>query len=264
MNTATPKISVIISIYNGASDIDRCFESIASQTEKDFEVIVVDDHSTDETLQKLQKWRAQERMLIRIVCNSKNIGLTKSLNKALTLSKAQYIARIDADDVWHPEKLAHQIIFLEENPDIGIVGSNYTARYERTAKYRSLPESHEEIQKKILRRNPFAHSCILAQRALIEKVGYYDEMLTYGQDYELWLRLFPHTKFHNLQEDLCTRYITKTSTRKQRAQMWQSIKTRMRYREMYAYPLWQMIYLFEPLALIILPGWLKNLKRRYL
>lgn len=259
-------ISILISIYNGEKFINRCFESIKKQTFGDFEVICVDDFSTDRSLKKMKKWQnifGEEKFLI--IENQENLGLTKSLNKALKKAQGEFIARIDVDDTWQEKKLEKQIEFLEKNKKYAIVGCNHINFYKNNKKRIYLPETHEKISKNLFRRNPFAHSCILARTKLIKNLGGYNEKIKYGQDYELWLRCFPKTKFYNLQEFLCTRSVEAgISVEKQNAQMWQSIKTRFKYILRYRYNWVNFFYLLEPLMVILTPNFIKKLKRKYL
>lgn len=258
------KISIIISVFNGENTLDECFESVKNQTFQDFEIICINDASTDNTLEKLKKWQeiiGLERFII--INNPQNLGLTKSLNLALAKAQGKYIARIDADDIWRKDKLEKQYDFLENNFEYGIVGSNHINIFEKKRKTVELPEKHELIKKKLFERNPFAHSCILARTDLIKSLGGYDENIKFGQDYDLWLRCFPQTKFYNIQKYLCSRTIDSNSLEKQNQQMTQSIRTRLKYIKKYRYSWNNYLYLIEPLIVILTPNFIKNLKRKY-
>lgn len=261
------KISILISCHNEEKNINRCFESIQNQTFQDFEIVCVDDASKDNTLEKLKEWQeifGTDKFVL--IVNSENLGLTKSLNVALSRARGEYIARIDADDFWEKDKLKKQARFMDSHPECGIIGTNHVNIYENnpSKKYVRLPETHEMIAKKLFRRNPFAHSCVMARTDLIRKVGGYDESIRYGQDYDLWLRCFPLTRFHNIQEFLCARRIDGASTKKQKPQMLQSIKTRVKYIRKYKYGWKNYFYLIEPLMVAIAPDFIKNLKRKHL
>lgn len=262
-----PQVSILISVYNEEANIDDCLASIQAQIFPDFEIICVNDKSSDKTLDKLTKWQATfGRDKFILVSNAANVGLTKSLNLALLKARGKYIARIDADDTWHKNKLARQFDFLEKNPAYGIVGCNHTNYFKnnRNKKIVKLPENHKQISSQLFRRNPFAHSCILAQTELIRNVGAYDENIRYGQDYDLWLRCFPLTRFYNIQENLCVRKIDDLSSKKQKLQMLQSIRTRFKYIRKYNFGWKNYLYLLEPLTVAMTPNFIKKLKRRYL
>lgn len=261
------KVSILISVYNEEKNIDKCFKSIKKQTFQDFEIVCVNDASSDKTLDKIKRWQevfGLNRFIL--INNSQNIGLTESLNLALAQARGKYIARVDADDTWSLEKLKRQVNFMETHPEYGIIGCNYINIFKNNlaAKKIRTCETDKEIKRKIFRRNPFAHSCILAKRNIIEQVGRYDEKIKYGQDYDLWLRCLPFAKFYNLQEFLCERLAGDgISVKKQNAQMAQSIKTCIKYIRKYEYPRRNYLYLLEPLLIILTPKYLKNLSRRY-
>lgn len=263
-----PKISILIVVWNEKEFLDRFFGCIQNQTFSDYEIICVNNGSTDGSLEKIREWQKIFGLeKFKIINSETNIGLTKALNVALKEARGKYVARIDPDDFWEKEKLEKQVNFLEDNPDHGIVGCNHINVYKnnKNKKYTKLPETNEMIAEKLFRRNPFAHSCILARTELLKSVGGYNEEIRYGQDYELWLRCFPLTKFHNLQEFLCQRTVDNgISVKKQNAQMRQSIRTRMKYIKKYNYGWKSYFYLLEPLALILTPNFVKNLKRKYL
>jgi len=115
-----PKISVIMSVYNGEKYLREAIESILNQTFRDFEFIIINDGSTDKTSEILSSYNDPR---IVIINNKRNIGLTKSLNKGLKMVKGEYIARQDADDVSLPERLERMVNFLDMNRDVGLLGS---------------------------------------------------------------------------------------------------------------------------------------------
>ncbi len=262
-----PAVSILIVVWNEEAFLDALFRSLQNQTFTDYEIICVNNGSTDKSLEKIIKWQkilGPEKF--KLINNEINSGLTRALNLALKEARGKYIARIDPDDSWDREKLAKQLAFMEKNLDYGIIGCNHINIYKNNAKQKlvQLPETHNLIAKKLFRRNPFAHSCILARTEILKSDGGYDEKIKYGQDYELWVRCFPLTKFYNLQESLCKRTIAEgISVKKQDAQMWQSIQTRIRYIRKYHYDWKNYLYLIEPLFLILIPNFIKNIKRKY-
>ncbi|MDD4353774.1 MAG: glycosyltransferase family A protein, partial [Candidatus Nanoarchaeia archaeon] len=116
------RISVIMSAYNTERYIAEAIESILNQTFKDFEFIIIDDGSTDDSLKIIKRYVKKDRR-IKLIHNKKNIGLTKSLNKGLKIAKGQYIARMDADDISLPQRFQIQYDFLEKNKDIFLIGT---------------------------------------------------------------------------------------------------------------------------------------------
>lgn len=261
-----PKISILIVIWNEEKFLDNFFNSIKNQTFSNYEIICVTNGSPTPTLNKVIEWKNKfidnDFILIE---NKKNIGLTKALNLALKEARGEFIARLDPDDYWKKTKLEKQFKFLENNKDYGIVGTNHVNIYGKKHKPIKLPETDKEIRERLFRRNPFAHSCIVAKTNLIKKVGGYNEKIKYGQDYELWLRCVPLTKFYNLQESLCVRNVSGgISVDKQDKQMWQSIKTRSKYIRKYRYNWKNYLHLIEPLLVILTPDFIKKIKRKYL
>ena len=263
----TPDVTILITIFNGSRTIDHCLESIFNQTYDEFCVVCVNDASADDSLMKLLKWQSiygPERLLV--ISNEKNLGVTKSLNRGLSQARTKYTARIDADDWWEKSKLEKQMKFLKSNPDYKIIGCNYINYNGSQGKKISTPEDNETIRRNIIKRNPFAHSCVIYDTELVKKVGGYDESIKYGGDYDFYLRLYPFTKFHNIQEFLCFRSIENEgiSIKRQHEQMMQGVKTQIKYIRKYNLSRINYIYLLELLAVAFTPKIIRNLKRTIL
>ena len=109
-----PQVSIILPVYNGERYINRTITSILQQTMPNFELIVIDDCSTDKSLQHLQEW-AQRDSRIQVVANTQNIGVADTRNKGITMAKGEYICFIDSDDTWHSDKLEHQLNFMKQS-----------------------------------------------------------------------------------------------------------------------------------------------------
>ena len=122
MNSGIPQVSVIMPVYNGGRYLREAVDSILNQTFREFEFIIIDDGSTDDTWSVLTDYAAHDSQ-VRLIQNEANIGLTRSLNKGLAVSRAALIARQDADDISMPERLARQIAFLEMHPEVGLLGT---------------------------------------------------------------------------------------------------------------------------------------------
>jgi glycosyltransferase involved in cell wall biosynthesis len=135
-------ISILLSVYNGEKTLERCLQSIESQTFSNTHILCIDDASTDNSPAILEAWRKKlgaERMTI--VRNNENLGLTRSLNKGIDRATTPLIARIDADDWWEPTKLEKQVAFLVAHPEYGVVGTNYINHIESQDKKVTLPET---------------------------------------------------------------------------------------------------------------------------
>lgn len=260
------KVSILLSVHNDAKTIERCLESIYNQTFQDIALVIVDDFSTDTTVDIIEQVSKRfSHIPCTLLTNKTNIGLTQSLNRGLEIIHSLYTARIDADDWWEPTKLAKQVAFLDAHTDYGIVGTNYINHTETIEKKVTRPETHAEIDRSLFWRNPFAHSSVCYRTHLIQSVGSYNPSVRYAQDYELWVRCFPRTKFYNLQEFLCHRTLgSGISVDHQNAQMKLYLKVLFTYLPKYHRPWREYGAIFEPLLVLILPTWLKKLKRRYL
>lgn len=260
------KCAILISLYNAEKTLDKTFESLQAQTWQDFRIIAINDCSKDDTLALLKKWQEKfgtEKFLL--INNERNIGLTKSLNKGLNRITEPYTARIDADDRWDTTKLKKQIDYLEKYPGCGLLGTWYTNISSKNESKVTPPVTDAEIRKSIFQKNPFAHSCVIFKTDLVKQAGKYDESVRYGQDYDLWLRLFPKTTLMNIPEFLCSRNIEGTLTssgKNQHTQMLQCVKTQLKYLELYDRPWKEYRFIIEPLSVALAPEWLRKLKRK--
>lgn len=260
------KCAILIAIHNNAPTLERTLESLMSQTFQDFRIIAIDDASSDATATILKKWQGElNEHRLTVLTNNINLGLTRSLNKGLEGINELYTARIDADDWWHPTKLAKQVDFLDAHTDHGIVGTWYENHGRHGMKQITLPETDSDIRASIFKRNPFAHSAVVFRTEIIRQSGLYNPNWRYGQDYELWLRLLPSIKMANIPEFLCYRTADDTLTaRKQREQMLLCVKTQLHYLKLYHRSLSEYRYLIGPLLIALVPEWLRTLKRRFL
>ena len=183
-----PKVTVLMSVYNGERYLREAIDSILNQIFKDFEFLIINDGSTDGTAEILQSYHDPR---IKIINNEKNMGLTKSLNKGLRIAKGEYIARQDADDVSLPQRLEKEVAFLDQNKKVGLVCTNYVRINEKGKvlhRIKCLTED-EELKEKLLETNLFPHGLVMFRAECIEKVGLYREEFKSAQDYDLWLRI---------------------------------------------------------------------------
>ncbi len=249
--------SILLSVHNGEETLSQCLSSIAAQTYTDYEIIIIDDASTDATPNIISHWQEHFKQPITLITHKKNQGLTKSLNEGMKIAQGKYIARIDADDQWHSEKLEKQIDYLQTHPKIGVLGTwylNATTKNSRTIK---TPPSDSEIRHTIYRRNPFGHSTVIMRKKILTEINGYNELLRFGQDRDLWFRLLNKTEFANIPKVLCYRDISSTSTNK-RQQIIQSIKTTSRYIRAHHAPITNYVYLVEPIVIMITPSKIRH------
>jgi O-antigen biosynthesis protein len=200
INHKGPLVSVVMSVYNGDRFVREAVESILSQTFKSFEFIIINDGSTDGTRSILESFTDERIVLV----HQGNIGLTRSLNKGISLARGKYLARQDADDVSNPERLKKQVVFMEENPAVGLLGSRFEFIDEAGLVTRQafLPLENEVLQEKLINICQFCHSSVLVRKELLDQVGGYREYFKYAQDYDLWLRLSEKCEIRNLPEFL--------------------------------------------------------------
>lgn len=260
------KISILMSVCNGEKYLKKAIDSILEQSFRDFEFIIVDDGSCDNTLEILKDY-AEKDSRIEIIKNEKNIGLTKSLNKAIQEAKGEYIARMDADDIALPERLKEQIEFLEKNPEIGLLGTGYYEIVDNkiiSKKY--FPPTDEKLRKILIKYNPFFHASVMLRKSVIQKVGLYDECFKRAQDYELWFRIAAESKMANLSELLMMRRydFENISIRNENEQLEWAIKIRKNVILKGQYSIWNVIYLIRPYIVLKMPIKVRRVLRKYL
>lgn len=186
-----PIISVVLPVYNGAITIKVAVESILGQTYDNFELIVINDGSTDKTSEILASLNDKRLKVL----NQKNHGLAASLNRGIQQSKGKYIARIDADDIALPERLQKQVNFMEANPSVVVMGTAARLIYSNgTQRVRYRPLDTTSIRKNIIKICPFTHSSVMIRKDVFNKVGLYDVAKdgakeTLVEDYDLWVRI---------------------------------------------------------------------------
>jgi glycosyltransferase involved in cell wall biosynthesis len=191
-----PKVSVLMPVYNCAAYVLEAVQSILDQTFTDFELIVIDDVSTDGTLQLL---RSVSDPRIRLIEKEVNTGLTKSLNMAMELARGEYLARMDGDDVSLPERFKLQVAFLDEHPEVLVVGGQCVIL--PTGKPLEKPVQHDDILVAMLESNAIVHPSTMMRRVLQDGSSFrYPEGMEPAEDYLLWCRLITRGRFHNLPE----------------------------------------------------------------
>jgi len=197
-------VSVIMSVHNTQKFLYESVQSILEQSLEDFEFIIINDASTDNSRKVVNEFLDKR---IKIFDNKERIGLTRSLNIAIQHSKSSYIARMDGDDIAHPDRLKKQVSYLKNHSRIGIVGANFSEIDENGKILGEVyfPESDEQIRRKIFRLNPFFHSSVMIPSEVLRSVGLYNAEFHYAQDYELWFRILGKYKGANLRELLMKR-----------------------------------------------------------
>ncbi len=252
-----PLVSVIISAYNCEKYIEESINSILNQTYKNIEILLVDDNSTDNTVKKIKKV-IQGKKNVKFIQNTKNLGLTKNLNKLIEISNGEYIARMDADDVSDLTRIEKQVQYLINNPKITIIGSfgKYINERNELEEYKKMPISNDEIVKIMPKVNPIIHPSVMYRKNEIVRIGMYDERFKKVQDYDLWFRAMSNNlKFYNIPEALILlrrdRNYNKRKSKKYRVI---DLKVRINGYKINKLNFKKYIYLIIPIALIILPS----------
>jgi len=197
-----PKVSVLIATYNRANLINRAIQSVLEQTFKDWEIIIADDGSTDNTAEVIKEWQAGDSRIK--YARSEHLGrISKISNFGLREAKGEYIAILDDDDYWAtPDKLKEQVKFLDKNPEYVGCGGGYIVIDENgKEKSRFLkPERNEEIRQHALIANPMANPTTMFRRSAVEKIGFYDETMPQFADWDFWLKMGLVGKLYNFRE----------------------------------------------------------------
>jgi len=199
-----PLVTVILPTWNRAEWLEQSIESVLSQTFQDFELILVDDASTDSTPEILEKYSKK----IRCIKFAENLGVSSARNEAISKSSSMWIAFIDSDDFWHPEKLQKQIAYIKFRPECPV---HFTDEIWIRNGVRVNPKKkHQKLEgwifKPSLELCLISPSSVILKREILEVNGMFDETLPICEDYDLWLRLTSRYEVALLNEKLMTRH----------------------------------------------------------
>lgn len=200
---SSPPVAVIMSVFNDADVVGAAIQSILQQSFRDFELVVVDDGSTDATPDVIQRFASADNR-VRALRNETNRGLAASLNRAWRASRSPLIARMDSDDTSHADRFQKQVDFLHRTPDVDVLGTAAEVSLDSGTEIVRRPEDHKTLMSRMYKEMPFFHPSVMMRRHVLEVLGGYDERLRRAQDADLWLRAYRRFRFHNLQEPLIT------------------------------------------------------------
>ncbi|GEL07222.1 glycosyltransferase family 2 protein [Salisediminibacterium halotolerans] len=197
-------ITVIMGVYNSSEILPNCINSVIQQTYPDWEMIICDDCSTDNTYAVAEQFASLYDNIV-LIKNEKNMGLAYSLNKCLSLARGEFIARTDADDISYPERFQKQIDFLNENKEYQVVGSSVVLYDDQGEKVLRKAIERPSVES-LIKGKSFIHPTIMMRKETYDALGGYvvSKRTQRGQDTDLWFRFFSKGfKGYNIQEPLC-------------------------------------------------------------
>lgn len=215
MSNSNPNVSVLIPAFNCENTIQNAIESVLNQTYDNFEIICINNNSTDNTRSVIEKLASKDSRIKILDCEAP--GIVPALNTGIlcTSISSKYIARQDGDDVWFPSKLEKQVDYLEKNENVDILGTNILIHDVNKGQKNvfQYPETHEECMLWYKnRRNPICHVSAVFRKKIIERAGIYDDRFHFAEDMSFWLKASKWYRLGNINETLVeTNFIPKDS-----------------------------------------------------
>jgi glycosyltransferase involved in cell wall biosynthesis len=203
VKSSKPKVTVLMSVYNSEEFLEKAVNSILNQTFKDFELLIINDGSKDGSLKILQEFANKDDRINLI--SRENKGLVASLNEGISKAKGQYIARMDSDDMSTHDRLDMEVKYLDENPNIALVGSNYTIIEEKTEKVKVTTNIFTHPKDLALAQpisNQYGHGSIMMRAGIAREMNGYDSDVGHVEDYDLWTRISYKYEIANIYEPL--------------------------------------------------------------
>lgn len=209
-----PALSVILPVFNGHEYLSCSIESILSQTFSNFELIIVNDGSTDDTEQIIKSFSDPRVVMIN---NKLNLGVACSLQLGVKKAQSEVIVRADGDDICDKERFQKQLDYLEAHPEVVLLGTSARVIDQNGCKVGEInsPETDHSIRRQIFRKNPFIHSSVMFRNSAYYKAGGYRKFFNGAEDYELWFRMLKYGKAANLGISLIARRVHGTSVTQQ-------------------------------------------------
>lgn len=198
----TPKVTIIMPVYNGEKYLRDAIDSILGQSFENFEFVIVNDGSKDRSDEIIKQYKDKR---IRYIVHTKNTGLDQTLNEEFKKAQGEYIARMDCDDISFPKRIEKQVDFLDAHPDFGMIGTQYINMNHDRVMYEVGAQlfDNEEIKLGIQSMNAFCHGSVMFRTSFIKENNVeYNHKYSPYEDYELWTRIAQMTKVCNLPEVL--------------------------------------------------------------
>lgn len=257
LSMSKPKVSIIMGIYNCQATLEQSLNSLLEQTYQDFEVIMCDDGSIDDTHKIAKVFCDKDPKKFILLQNKKNMGLNYTLNVCLANAKGEYIARMDGDDISLPTRLQKEVKFLDTHPNIAIVSSAMIYFDEIGDWGVGSPKQTPQI-KDLVRGTPFAHAACMVRKEAYDAVNGYtiDNKLLRVEDYHLWVKMYScGFKGYNIKEPLYKMrddyYAVKRRNFKGRLN---EVYVKYLAIKMLKLPLWNMIFIIRPILVALLPS----------
>jgi glycosyltransferase involved in cell wall biosynthesis len=196
----TPEISVVMPVYNAEKYLSKTIESILNQTHIDFELLILNDKSTDNSLEIIKQYQAIDSRVI-LIDKEINVGPANLRNEGFRLSKGTFIALMDADDIALPNRFEKQITILKSNPEIGVCGTWFTFFGTKKNKVIRHSEKHDAIKVSFLHSCGIGNPTVILRKEALNGLEFNNDYVPV-EDYDLWSRLLPKTQFYNIPESL--------------------------------------------------------------
>lgn len=239
--TSDSIVTVIMPVYNTEKFVPMSIDSILNQTYTQFEFVIIDDGSKDSSWQIVQTYAEQDSRIVALQ-NEENLGIVQTLNRGLSIANGKYIVRMDADDISPLDRLEKQVAYMEQNPTVGVLGTNITYIDEDDQPYHQgklkheLEESVSFIQWSLLWRCAIYHPTVMIRKSILDETGYlYKENFKYAEDYDLWTRMMHHTEIARLHDTIVQMRILSTSISRQHNQVQMNLTIQIRKREIEKY-----------------------------
>lgn len=249
------KISVVMGTYNSEKVVGEAIKSIQNQTLSEFELIICDDCSSDNTYRIIEKI-AQKDSRIKLIKNNQNLGLAKTLNRCIEISNGDFVARMDDDDISHPDRLKIQYDFLKENIQYALVGSSVNL-FDENGIWGSLIYEGERNSREVFSGKNFVHPSVLIRKKDLNSVGNYTESILTrrGQDFDLWCKFyFAGLKGFNLKEILLDYHESKNSITRRKFKFRLTIFiNKIIWRKKLNLPFFYLLYAIKEIIIGIIP-----------
>lgn len=249
------RISVLMGIYNCAATLPEALDSLYAQTYKDFQIIMCEDGSSDNTYEVAKDYASKYDNII-LIQNECNKGLNYTLNRCLALADTELIARMDGDDISMPDRFEVEVKFLDEHPDFGVVSTPCTY-FDENGIFRINRGRGEVKSEHFIRRTPISHAPCMARTEVFKKVGGYtvDDKLLRVEDYHLWFKIFSSGyKLCQMEE---SRYLVRDNRNAIARRNWKARRNEMYVKhigyKMIGLPWYYQVYALEPFILYCLP-----------